>query len=294
MVEDLASVISRASLATLELADYDQGLDDLSREALRGGANRFTPVIANETVRYVAPVRVPDRVPSVGALVIQESRIGLVWRVGKDGPTQTWWAPLEGTTQVVCRPEWTMETGSGTRFEVTHDGHTSSFLLPSCRGPVHSVFARLMGARTDESGDGMRPRPATPVATPAPVEDAVLPPSAFRRPVGSPTSASESPPPPTAVRRPVGGDTGAIPTLDANEATRVAAHPAVPAEPTVTIPRQEPAAETPHRQRPSVTVQRPEPTPVSAPQPRASGALPGFLVGFLVVLAIGLVAMFLL
>ena len=46
--------------------------------------------------------------------------------------------------------------------------------------------------------------------------------------------------------------------------------------------------------RPSVTVQRPEPTPVSAPQPRASGALPGFLVGFLVVLAIGLVAMFLL
>ena len=92
----------------------------------------------------------------------------------------------------------------------------------------------------------------------------------------------------------MGGDTGAIPTLDANEATRVAAHPAVPAEPTVTIPRQEPAAETPHRQRPSVTVQRPEPTPVSAPQPRASGALPGFLVGFLVVLAIGLVAMFLL
>ena len=82
---DLAQRISNGAVAALDLVPLDSRFDELSRRVLQGGATRFAAVVnPAEDVDYVIPVGVPLQTVHFGALVVQQSRAGLLWREGAD------------------------------------------------------------------------------------------------------------------------------------------------------------------------------------------------------------------
>lgn len=82
---DLAQRISNGAVAALDLVPLDERFDELSRRVLQGGATRFAAVVnPAEDIDYVIPVGVPQATVNFGALVVQASRVGLLWREGAD------------------------------------------------------------------------------------------------------------------------------------------------------------------------------------------------------------------
>lgn len=78
---DLAEALSSGAASALDLAPFDERFARLQREVLSGGASRFAPAVAtDEPVRYVIGVGIPLEHLHFGALIVQASRVGLVWR----------------------------------------------------------------------------------------------------------------------------------------------------------------------------------------------------------------------
>ena len=81
MPDDLADRISDGVVAVLELVPGEKRFVDLSRHVLKGGAERFRPIVlTDEPVRYLVPVGVPGKKLDFGTLLVQRSRVALVWR----------------------------------------------------------------------------------------------------------------------------------------------------------------------------------------------------------------------
>lgn len=80
-MSDLADRISRAAVAALDLAPFDDRFGRLSRQVLTGGASRFMRAIADDqTVHYVIPVGLVGEHTGYGALILQDHQAGLLWR----------------------------------------------------------------------------------------------------------------------------------------------------------------------------------------------------------------------
>lgn len=78
---DLADRISRAAVAALDLAPFDDRFASLSRQVLAGGAARFGNVVdERQAISYVIPVGVAGERIDYGALVLQPNSAGLLWR----------------------------------------------------------------------------------------------------------------------------------------------------------------------------------------------------------------------
>lgn len=78
---DLADRISRAAVAALDLAPFDDRFASLSRQVLAGGAARFGKVVdQRQAISYVIPVGVAGERIDYGALVLQPNSAGLLWR----------------------------------------------------------------------------------------------------------------------------------------------------------------------------------------------------------------------
>ena len=70
MPDDLADRISDGVVAVLELVPGEKRFVDLSRHVLKGGAERFRPVVlTDEPVRYLVPVGVPGKKLDFGTLL---------------------------------------------------------------------------------------------------------------------------------------------------------------------------------------------------------------------------------
>ena len=74
---DLADRISRAAVAALDLAPFDDRYGRLSRQVLAGGASRFQRVTADDqAVHFVIPVGLAGQRIDYGALVLQDRQAG--------------------------------------------------------------------------------------------------------------------------------------------------------------------------------------------------------------------------
>ncbi|MBK8462668.1 MAG: hypothetical protein IPL36_06480 [Nigerium sp.] len=181
---DLADRISRAAVAALDLAPFDDRYASLSRQVLAGGASRFTRVIASdEAVHYVIPVGLVSERVAYGALVLQDHRAGVLWRdadgldratvVARDEAMSATFAPV-----VLGSQEWM-------RFEVAAGSGTLSFLAPPVAGSLLDrtlidFFQATAGARpaadvvitTGDDPETTAVQPAIDEATSSPGPDA--------------------------------------------------------------------------------------------------------------------------
>lgn len=174
---DLADRISRGAFAALDLVPHDPRFAQLSGQVLQGGASRFAAVVdPGESVDYVIPVGVPGASVAFGALVVQATRIGAVWRDPYDGDrhalvtlgsaTQARWSPV-----TLGREQWA-------RFDLDDLYTRFSFLTPPTETPeLRTTLARLLGAQVAGPAEQTEPLPAVseatpsePVAAPAPVK----------------------------------------------------------------------------------------------------------------------------
>lgn len=138
---DLATELSFGAVAGLGLAPGDPKYAALSREALSGGATRFASVVdAAWPVRYVIPVRVPEDSDALGALVVQQERLSLVWR-NPSGLNQSVWSALDESTTVyesmghVSGEPWSL-------FRV-EDAHKAwAFMVPPVSGRMIALTLR--------------------------------------------------------------------------------------------------------------------------------------------------------
>ncbi|MFT3875101.1 MAG: hypothetical protein QM708_01535 [Propioniciclava sp.] len=134
-MSDLADRISRAAVAALDLAPFDDRYGRLSRQVLAGGASRFKQVITDDqAVHYVIPVGLVGERVAYGALVLQERQAGVLWR-DADGLDHTALVPRDETLSARYAPvllgaeEWM-------RFDVTAASARLAFLAPPVTGPL--------------------------------------------------------------------------------------------------------------------------------------------------------------
>lgn len=154
---DLADRISRAAVAALDLAPFDDRFARLSRQVLAGGASRFEKVIsADEPIDLVVPVGLPHERLDYGALVVQQSQVGLLWRdaFGFDHARTATLRPGASYSAVDLGGE------TWTRFDLPADDGPLTFLIP----PVSSALLRTTLARSFHAAHGA----AAPLVTPAP------------------------------------------------------------------------------------------------------------------------------
>lgn len=154
---DLADRISRAAVAALDLAPFDDRFARLSRQVLAGGASRFEKVIsADEPIDLVVPVGLPHERLDYGALVVQQSQVGLLWRdaFGFDHARTATLRPGASYSAVDLGGE------TWTRFDLPADDGRLTFLIP----PVSSTLLRTTLARSFRATPGA----AAPLVTPAP------------------------------------------------------------------------------------------------------------------------------
>lgn len=132
---DLADRISRAAVAALDLAPFDDRYASLSRQVLAGGASRFSKVIANDqALHYVIPVGLVGERVAYGALVLQDHQAGVLWRdadgldravvVARDDAVSATFSPV-----ILGSQEWM-------RFDVTGGSAPLSFLAPPVAGSL--------------------------------------------------------------------------------------------------------------------------------------------------------------
>lgn len=181
---DLADRLSRGAVAALDLAPFDARFGDLSRRVLQGGASRFAAIVdPTEDVDLVVPVGVPDASLNFGALVVQATRVGILWRDAHRGDQHAF-VPLGADTRAQWSPV-TLDGEQWARFDLD-DGHTRlAFLAPPTGSPLlRTTLARKLGVgAAGEAHTQQIPVVTDAVAPPTPVPDAVAPPSAARVPV---------------------------------------------------------------------------------------------------------------
>lgn len=182
---DLADRISRAAVAALDLAPFDDRFAQLSRQVLTGGASRFSKIVdERQAVSYVIPVGVAGERIDYGALVLQPDLAGLLWRdaAGVDHHASVSITPSTPATYSTV----SLGGESWTRFSVGGASRLT-FLVP----PVKS--RALLPTLVDFFGATSGPAPATVLPEPAPPTPLVRFPDA---PVAAP------PAPPVAVPAP--------------------------------------------------------------------------------------------
>lgn len=303
---DLADRISRAAVAALDLAPLDDRFSKLSRIVLTGGASRFLPVVdPREPIRYVVPVGLPHDRIEYGAVVVQESRVGIVWRdaasrdrsriVRLDSTDTAQYSSVqlggEPWTRFELRPDdpettflvppLTSDALTGTLVEILHAVATQSSTPAAASPQVDATATQVL-----DTAPGAPPEPPpTPEAAATQVISPVPSPAT---PAQTPQEPSPSTQPPVA---PVLDATQPIPTVeDATAASSTAATAAQP-EAFAVFRDQAPesqAAAPPTQPR---TAPRPSaPAPVSppvAPERASSDTVRGFWMGLLATVAIG-------
>ncbi|MDO5535081.1 MAG: hypothetical protein Q4F65_10565, partial [Propionibacteriaceae bacterium] len=130
---DLADRISRAAVAALDLAPFDDRFSRLSRQVLAGGASRFAKVTADDqAVHFVIPVGLAGDRIEYGALVLQDRQVGVLWR-DAEGIDHSSVVPR---TAAATFTPITLGEEQWTRFEVTEADAPLAFLVPPVSGPL--------------------------------------------------------------------------------------------------------------------------------------------------------------
>ena len=187
---DLADIISRGAMTALDLAPDDRRLAELSRQVLHGGASRFARVVTpGERIDLVVPVGIPEATVSFGALTMQPSRVGLVWRDAA-GVERTASVALGDTTRSSSTPV-ALGHEQWTRFDVT-DGRTAcAFLLPPTDPRLRSALAGRLTAHAGQGKDAAAP--VAPPGIPAPVAQPAAPVTQTSGPVAATASTPPAP-----------------------------------------------------------------------------------------------------
>lgn len=134
-MSDLADRISRAAVAALDLAPFDDRFSRLSRQVLAGGASRFGRVVADDqAIHFVIPVGLAGERIEYGALVLQDRQAGVLWRdaagmdhssvVHRNGDTHSTFSSL-----TLGGEQWM-------RFDVESAGEHLTFLVPPVNSPL--------------------------------------------------------------------------------------------------------------------------------------------------------------
>lgn len=188
-MSDLADRISRAAVAALDLAPFDDRYGKLSRQVLAGGASRFARVTSDDqSIHFVIPVGLAGERIDYGALVLQDRQAGIVWRDAQ-GVDHTATVPRGPGTQTAFS-SLTLGGEQWMRFDVDADGEQLAFLVP----PVNSPLLRSTLI------DFFRARPGAPRSS-APMPEPVAEPPAVRfpdpEPQPEPTPEPDPEPEPT-------------------------------------------------------------------------------------------------
>lgn len=132
---DLADRISRGTVAALDLAPFDDRFSRLSRQVLAGGASRFSRVVRDdEPIHFVIPVGLAHDQIDYGALVLQGSQAGVVWRDAA-GMDHTKVVPL-GSDTATGFSSLTLGGEQWMRFDISGAGEVLSFLVPPVSSPL--------------------------------------------------------------------------------------------------------------------------------------------------------------
>lgn len=169
-MSDLADRISRAAVAALDLAPFDDRYGKLSRQVLAGGASRFSRVTSDDqAIHFVIPVGLAGERIEYGALVLQDRQAGLIWRdaLGIDHSATVPRGPETATTF----SSLTLGGDQWMRFDVDAAGEELAFLIP----PVNSPLLRSTLI------DFFKARPGAPRSS-APVPEPVAEPPLVRFP----------------------------------------------------------------------------------------------------------------
>lgn len=311
---DLADRISRAAVAALDLAPFDDRYGRLSRQVLAGGASRFGRVIADgQAVHFVIPVGLAGEQIQYGALVLQDRQAGVLWRdaqgidhgqvVPRSAATRTTHVPV-----ILGGQEWV-------RFDVDTDGDHLAFLAPPVSG---SLLRTTLVDFFSSSPAAVLPAAAAPAPAAAVAEDDRSPDASSEATAIQDAAAADEP---DGESEDVAEPAASVDTGDDLEATQLmspwspsgeasavpSAATAVPAEEATRVP--EPPfdlyrdARTAPQAAPAATAVWPttdltpaSPTPVAPAQEAApvemhysstSRTTIGFLIGLLATLAIG-------
>ena len=155
---DLADRISRAAVAALDLAPFDDRYGRLSRQVLAGGASRFQRVTADDqAVHFVIPVGLAGQRIDYGALVLQDRQAGILWRdaMGIDHSIVVPRADGAATFSPL-----TLGGEQWTRFDVDGDGQHLAFLVPPVSDPLlRSTLIDWFGARPGDRHTASAPVP---------------------------------------------------------------------------------------------------------------------------------------
>ncbi|MFV0406263.1 MAG: hypothetical protein ACK5LN_05500 [Propioniciclava sp.] len=251
---DLADRISRGAVAALDLAPFDDRFTKLSRLVLTGGASRFIAAVnPDEPLDYLVPVGLPHERIEYGALTVQRSQLGLVWR---DAAAQDHTRVVQLDPANPARYS-TLELGgeSWTRFDLTSGEDAFAFLVPPVSSPKLTRTLVTVLQATPESTEAPPPPAASPAPTPRPDPGSpAAPPMPLFRDEAPTAAPPASPAPATQPPEPV----------PASPAPKVQVSPPPPSSPT---------------SLPAETVPTPEP----------SLTLRGFFIGLLASLAVGAV-----
>lgn len=150
---DLADRISRAAVAALDLAPFDDRFGRLSRQVLAGGATRFQRVTADDqAVHFVIPVGLAGQRIDYGALVLQDRQAGILWRdaMGLDHSVVV---PREDAAATFS--SLTLGGERWMRFDVEGPGERMAFLVPPVSDPLLArTLVDFFQARPGHHGAG--------------------------------------------------------------------------------------------------------------------------------------------
>lgn len=270
---DLANRISEGAVSVLELVAHDKRFAELSTTVLRGGAERFRAVVVDdEPIRYVLPVGVPDERLDFGTLLVQATRVSLVWRPEQIRPYRAVVCALGPGTEV-SQTAVPVRGETWGRFDLRDGSASMTFLVPPVSTP--DLPAALHAALISDPGSTIG-RFATAALAPAVTETSPAhfpvapPPRVEPVPAEEPTAEVSLP---SAVRRPVVEASETAPVVDPGPA------PAPPQPTAGPVGAASPA--------PVPTVPHPDRRPLTGPDTTR-----GFVIGLLG--TIGLGALFLL
>ena len=134
-MSDLADRISRAAVAALDLAPFDDRFSRLSRQVLAGGASRFGRVVADDqAVHFVIPVGLAGERIDYGALVLQDRQAGILWR---DAAGMDHGSVVRRTVDTHSSfSSLTLGGEQWMRFDVESAGEHLTFLVPPVNSPL--------------------------------------------------------------------------------------------------------------------------------------------------------------
>ena len=133
-MSDLADRISRAAVAALDLAPFDDRYGRLSRQVLAGGASRFARVTTDDqAIHYVIPVGLAGDRIDYGALVLQDRQAGIVWR---DSAGVDHWLTVPRGQATTSFASLTLGGEQWMRFDVDSPAQHLAFLVPPVNSPL--------------------------------------------------------------------------------------------------------------------------------------------------------------